>query len=335
MATARRLVVLALLALPFLAAPSGALAGKGTGSIGDQIVLSGTVIVPRGQTVDEVVVLRGRAVILGVALGDVVVLDGPIVVQGQVSGSVVAVNGPVSIGPNAQIRGDVLASGAVRIEEGAKVNGVMRQHAAFTWRAATRAVGRFATWLAVSVSLLVLGLLMVLVTPRGMDAAFEAFRTGPWASLGWGLAVAIGLPVLAVAAIATLIGLPLGLGILLALALVYSIGYALAAWAIGRLLWRPPRSRAVAFLLGWVVLRSLALIPYVGSVTWAVGAVYGLGTLSVATWRARPARGKHRERRAVPPEMAPLEPEPEPVTVPEPRSVPPAEDIQVREEMGL
>jgi hypothetical protein len=313
--------MLGLLASGLLLVASPAAAREPAASQGDQIVLSGTVTVPRGQVVDEVVVLHGRAVIQGVALGDVVVLDGPVVVQGQVSGFVVAVNGPVTLGPNAQVRGDVMASGAVRIQEGAKVSGTVRQHATFTWRAATRAVGRFATWLAVSVSLLALGLVAILVAPRGADAAFEAVRTAPWATLGWGLAVAVGSPALAIASIATLIGLPLGLGVALALALAYSLGYALSAWALGRLLWRPPRNRALAFLFGWAILRAVALIPYVGAVTWVAGAVYGLGALSVATWRAREAGGKHRERRAAREVVVPV---PE-ITVEE----------QIKEEMGL
>ena len=42
-------------------------------------MLSGTVTVPRGRSVGEVVVFHGRAVVAGVVVGDVVVLDGPVV----------------------------------------------------------------------------------------------------------------------------------------------------------------------------------------------------------------------------------------------------------------
>src|ERR671925_168359 len=75
----------------------------------DLIVLSGDVNVHRGEDVGEVVLLHGTATIAGVVHGDVVVLDGHIDVTGQVSGAVVSLNGPVTIGPNAQVLGDVIA----------------------------------------------------------------------------------------------------------------------------------------------------------------------------------------------------------------------------------
>jgi hypothetical protein len=299
MSTARRsfflfAMVASVLAFAFVAP---ALAAEGPAAHPDQIVLSGNVNVPRGKEVGEVVVLHGTVQIGGVADGDVVLLDGNIVVQGQVSGSVIAVNGTVSLGPNAQVGGDVIARGAVLVSEGAIVTGSVREHAVFAWRTPISAFGRFASWLAVTVSTLVLGLLLLLIAPRGADAVFGAARTAPWASLGWGVAAFVGLPVLGVAALASLVGLPFGLELLLGLAFLFSVGYAYFAWTLGRLLWRPPRNRAIAFAFGWSIVRAVALAPVVSGITWAVGAAFGLGAMTVATWRARQAGGRHREGR--------------------------------------
>ncbi len=120
-------------------------------------------------------------------------------------------------------------------------------------------------------------------------------RRGP--RLGWGVAAFAGLPLLGIVALVSLVGLPLGLALLLALALLFSVGYAYSAWAIGRLLWRPPRNRALAFLFGWLFVRVIALAPVVSGISWALGAVFGLGAVAVAVWRARQAGGKHREGR--------------------------------------
>jgi hypothetical protein len=264
------------------------------------VVLSGAVHVLGGQEVGEVVVLRGSVLVEGVVHGDVVMVSGKVVVLGQVGGSVIVVDGSADLGRDAQVGGDVIASGDVNVGEGAKVGGRIRGHAAFTLRGPLRAVGRFLPWLAVSVSSLLLALLLILVAPRGADAVFDAARTAPWSSLGWGLGLFLGVPAVSVAAIATLVGLPLGLVVVLALAFVFSLGYACSAWVIGRLLWRPWRSRALAVLFGWMILRAIALIPYAGGATWVAGAAYGLGTMSVATWRARAVGGKHREGRAQP-----------------------------------
>jgi hypothetical protein len=51
---------------------------------------------------------------------------------------------------------------------------------------------------------------------------------------------------------------------------------------MGRLVLRPPRSRYVAFLVGWAILRVLALIPFVGGLLWVLASILGLGLLFVA-----------------------------------------------------
>jgi hypothetical protein len=274
----------------------------------DQIVLSGTVEVPRGNQVGEVVVLHGSARIDGVALGDVIVLDGGIIIEGQVSGSVIAMDGSVKLGSSAHVGGDVTARGRIAVSEGAVVDGRIRQHAAFTWRTPASLFGRFATWLAVSVSTLILGLAIVFVAPRGVEAAFDAARSAPWFTAAWAAGLGVGIPILAVLAMASLVALPLGLAVVLALALAAFAGYALAGYALGRLVWTNPERQVVAFLVGWGALRLVALVPFVSGVTFFLAAALGLGTAAVATWRARSERGKHRERRvAVPSEPVPEE----------------------------
>lgn len=306
MSTARRLLVFPLALTAVLAAP-GALARVAAAQGADAprlegpdlILLSGTAAVPRGTTVGEVIVLHGRAQIDGVALGDVVVLDGPVDVDGQVSGSVIAVDGRVALGPHAQIGGDVRARGRVHLTEGARVAGEVREHTAFTWRTPIGALGRFAGWLAVSLSTLALGLVLVLLVPRGLDAVGEVARTAPWTSAGWALALTVGLPVAVVLLGASLVGLPLALGVLLGTMLLGSVGYVVTMHAIGRLLWAAPRNRALAFLLGWAIARAVGLIPYVSGITAVLAACFGLGAALVATWRARAPGGKHREGKTV------------------------------------
>jgi len=274
----------------------------------DQIVLSGTVEVARGNQVGEVVVLHGSARIDGVALGDVIVLDGGIIIEGQVSGSVIAMDGSVKLGSSAHVGGDVTARGRIAVSEGAVVDGRIRQHAAFTWRTPVSLFGRFATWLAVSVSTLLLGLAIVFVAPRGVEAAFDAVRSAPWFAAAWAAGLGVGIPILAVVAMASLVALPLGLAVVLALALAAFAGYVMAAYALGRLVWTAPDGRVVAFLVGWGALRLVGLIPFVSGVTFVLAAALGLGAAAVATWRSRSGRGKHRERRAaVPPEPVPEE----------------------------
>ena len=82
------------------------------------------------------------------------------------------------------------------------------------------------------------------------------------------------------------IAIPLGLFLLLAFALLYTVGYVAAAHALGRRLVAPPKSRFVAFLAGWAILRALALIPVIGGLVWMLAAIFGLGVLWVAARRS-------------------------------------------------
>jgi len=294
MATFRALVVCALTVVFGVSLAPAALAA---GEANDQIVLTGAVTIPRGADVGEVFVVRGSARIDGVAHGDVVVVDGSIVIRGQVSGDVVAVDGRVVLASSAQVNGDVSARGVVAVARGAQVGGRIRQHVAYGWRTPIDAVGRFASWLAVSVSTLLLGLLLVLLAPRALDSVAGVARSSVGRSAGWGLALAVGVPVFVVLLLASLVALPLGLVTLLAFGFVGFVGYVLAAYAIGRSIRPSPANRAGVFAVGWAILRAVAAIPVVSGVTFALAAAYGVGAAAVTTWRARATAGRHRGQR--------------------------------------
>jgi cytoskeletal protein CcmA (bactofilin family) len=311
MPTARRLLPLALVVACLLAPETAAAQGSSDPELRDQIVFYGDVLVRRGEQVGEVVVMRGRVLVAGVVRGDVVVLNGRIQVTGQVSGSVVMVSGPVALGSSSHVRGDVISGEEVALEEGAKVDGDIRQDVTFALNRPIEELGRFAPWVAVWASALALGLVLLLIAPGGADAVAGAARSAPWASLGWGVAASLLLPVLGALAVVSLVWLPLGLGLLGALFLLYSVGIAWSAFALGRLLWREPRGRVLAFAFGWAILTALAAIPRVGGVMWVAAAVVGLGAMTVAAWRARRREprtgGRHRASGKMPePSVVPM-----------------------------
>ena len=262
----------------------------------DQIVLSGAANVPRGTRAGEVVVFHGRASVSGVVYGDVVVLDGPIVIGGLVSGSVVALNGPIRLTADAQVGGDVLGAEAVRIESGATVNGTVRETVGFTLQGPLAALGILLGSVAIGLSTLLLLALLLVIVPRGADRVATAARTAPLASAGWGVLLALGLPLVAVAAMVTIVGLPLGLAVLLAMSLLFLVGYAWAVFAVGRLMVREPRSRWLAMLAGWAVAAAVGLVPFLNLAAWTLGGMFGFGAMTVAVWRARAPRkvGRHR-----------------------------------------
>jgi hypothetical protein len=292
--------LLALTGAPALAqSPSP---GAETKEPADLVVLSGRVTVDRGEALHEVVVVRGRVHVAGVVTGDVVVLDGPIQVTGQVSGSVVALDGQVVLGSTAQVGGDVLAGGEVTVGVGATVEGDVRRNVRFA--IPLEAVGRLVGWLAVAVSTLLLGIALLLLAPRALDRVHQAATTAPVACGTWGLATAILVPAVGVALLPTVLGIPLGLSLLLAIAPLAFLGDAWAAFVLGRMLVRHPRPRVLAFGAGWAILRVVGLVPVVSGVAFALGSVFGTGAAVVALWRARgrDRAGRHRPGYAPPDE---------------------------------
>lgn len=270
------------LAFLLLAAPASAQESHEN----DQVVLTGEISIEEGRTVDSVVIFNGPATIAGVVDGPVVAFNGDVEISGTVEEDVVVFNGAVTVRSGAEIGGDLNTREAPVIEDGATVRGEIRRRAFDFDRGPFPFFARVAVWVAVSASMLALGLLLVLLFPRAMDAIALAWQTGMGGSIGWGLLLLVGLPILGVLFAITIVGIPLGVGLLLALALLYATGYAVAGWILGRQLIKPPTARALAVLVGILLLRLIALIPVVGGIVGALAAAFGMGAIAVASWRA-------------------------------------------------
>jgi hypothetical protein len=287
--------VAACLFLGFVILAPGALAQDDDGpDTDDQIVLTGRLVVPEDETVQKAVIFSGDAVIDGTVAESLVVFNGRTEITGSVGKDVVVFNGDVVLRSGSRVGGDVISLENPRIEEGATVEGSVDDLATRWNLTDITFAGRFASWLAFTVSTLVLGLVLLLLAPRIDSASVWALRDRRGATIGFGFLVFVLLPIVAALLIATIVAVPLGLFLLFALGLVYSIGYVVGALSLGRLVVKEPTSRYVAFLVGWGALRVIALVPFLGGIAWLVVTVLGLGTLWVAARREpREVRGRH------------------------------------------
>jgi hypothetical protein len=185
----------------------------------------------------------------------------------------------------AQIDGDLVTSETPTVEQGATVTGDQQRVSTRFDAGAVGVASRFAWWLGYSVSTLFLGLLLLLIGPALDTAIVRAIRERMGASIGWGALVFFLLPIVAVLLLVIVVALPLGLFMLLALGLLYTVGYVVGAHAVGRLLVKQPTSRFLAFLAGWAILRAIGLIPVLGGLVWVLASIVGLGVLWVASRR--------------------------------------------------
>jgi cytoskeletal protein CcmA (bactofilin family) len=268
-----------------LVVPAFASAAGGKGK--DQIVVTGSVDVPKDRTVHTVVIVDGPATIAGHVTGDVVAVHGKVTLSGQVDGDVSTVTKRARLLPGAHVRHDLLYGDKKPIvDSGATVDGKTKHESwnkvssSFAW-----AFGLL-IWLGVTLSALILGLLLVALVPRVVEAAWEAAESSLGPVIGIGAGLFVGFPLVALLIAATVFGLPLSLLLFLALLPVYALGYVTAAWLVGRRVLSGPRGRFVPLLVGLLILRVLALIPFLGALVGIAATTLGLGALGIAAWRA-------------------------------------------------
>jgi hypothetical protein len=277
----------ALLALLALTAP--AFAAEPRGETDEAIVVvNGDITVESGETVEGVFIAHGDARIAGRVDGDVVVAAGDVLLRGRVDGNLITISGRARLLPGASVGGDLTyGDEPPRVAPAATVSGSIQEE---DWSDSIDFlpfVGAFVFWLAVGVSSAVLGILLLLIAPRAADAVFERARDRIGPVIAIGIAIFIVLPIAAVLAAITLVGLPLAVGIGLALLPLAAIAYVAAAWALGRAIVKPPRERILSFLAGLAILRAAALIPILGLLVSFAAVIVGLGLLGSAIGAAR------------------------------------------------
>jgi hypothetical protein len=273
----RRPVLFAMLLLCWLLPAANAAAADD-----DRIVLVGSVAVDRDETVQDLIVVDGDVTIRGNVTGDVVVVDGDVTIRGSVAGDVVAVTGLATLGQRGRVAGDlVYGDDKPVLAPGSRVAGNVEK---FKIGDAS-AIAAIGLWIGFTISLLLLGIVLLLLAPRAGDAVARAGRDKPLIAALVGLGALILLPVIAIVACITIIGLPLGIVLLLLILPLYAVGYLSAALIVGRLILKQARIRA--FVVGLVILQLLTLIPFVGGLVGLLATIFGLGALMIALFSAR------------------------------------------------
>jgi hypothetical protein len=272
-----------------LCAPA-VLAAEPAAADGSLIVsVNGSLDVPADQHLDAVVVIDGTARIGG-TVDTVVVAGGSATLTGATVGTVVVLDGTVDLAAGTTVTGDVRTlRGAVTQESGAVVQGSVT--------ALDGDLAAFALLMIPVFIVLVLGLGIAGIVAALLVAAFgarqvrdvEALISGrPGHVLVAGIAGMVLLPLLAILLLATVIGAPIGFGLLFVLlpALAF-LGWLVAAIWIGDWLVagtrgsREPGNPYLAAVIGVIVLALVGIVPFVT----AIATLFGFGALLLAAWR--------------------------------------------------
>ncbi len=276
----RRSSLIALIALCWLLPAANAFAQDKDGD--DRIVVVGSVLVDRDETVGNVFVVDGDVTVRGTVTGDVVVVDGDVTIRGTVEGSVFTVAGLATLGRAGRIQGDLVYADEEPIQTpGSQVAGDVDKFDI----GKAGILGAIGAFIAITISMFLLGLLLLLLAPRAADAVARTAKAKSLVSFGVGLLAFFLIPSIAFAALFTVVGIPLGFILLLLVIPLYAISYATAAFALGRRILKG--ARILAFLVGLVILGLLTLIPIAGGLIGFLAVVYGLGLLLMTLFHAR------------------------------------------------
>jgi cytoskeletal protein CcmA (bactofilin family) len=287
-----------------IAHPAGAQDSGGDPERDRPISVTGGLVVAEGESVDgpavsangdaridgrvngAVYVGRGDLRVDGRVSGDALVVDGDALISGRVDGSVTVLNGKATVRPGANVRGDVASRTSPTAARGS-VRGHVEKLDVDSLFAGFVVVILAVLWLAVTLSTAVLGLLFVWLFPRAADAVVVAGRR-VWASFFLGLFLGVIAPILGLAIMASVVGIPLGFAVLGTLAVLVPLGYVASALSFGRLMVHRSGTggRLGAFFAGFGILRFGALVPGLGFIIGFFFATYGFGSVIIAAWRA-------------------------------------------------
>jgi cytoskeletal protein CcmA (bactofilin family) len=261
-----------------------------TGNVGGDVVMTGGRLeVTSSARINGSILLAGAQLDMrGQVAGDINGLVGTSSIGGSVTGAVDLSTGNLTIANTARIDGPVTVTGKqeASVASGAEVPGGVTHNTVSPWGGDQSPLQSASGGLLRTLWMLVTGGLIVLVTPR---LAQRLGRNGQQLipAVPLGLLAMIALPIVAVALMATVIGFPAGLVVLVLLGVALYLTQAVAGMAIGRFIL--PRSwddgsRGYLLLtttLGIILIAVFRFLPlpWIWAIASAVVTMWGLGSM--------------------------------------------------------
>ena len=259
------------------------------------------------ESAEAVVVIGGSAKVSGKVREAVVVIGGDAEVDGEVGDAVVAVLGGVKINPGAVIHGEIVSvGGKVEVATGAHVQGQTQEvdlgglrldkipkglkdwfvHCALKFRLLAPQVGW--VWF-VAAAFFLIYLLITLALPRPVTICVDEITRRPMTTLFIGLIAKLLVPLVVLLLLVTGVGIVVVPFLQAALIAGALIGKAALMQYLGRQIGRQFGSEAlqkplVAFLMGWILITLVYMIPILSLVVFGVTSVWGIGIAITATF---------------------------------------------------
>ncbi len=258
--------------------------------------VNGTVDLPAGESVDVLVAVNSETQVAGSVRDTLVVVNETATVSGDVGNEVFVYNGNIRLEPSARIGGDITLVNSDLVQaDGAVVSGrVVERAGAEVARELSRVAQAvsFIAWIGMTVLFVVVALAWAAVGGRQLSGMAGLLAARPELAVAWALVFWIAAPLVAVVAMITVIGLPLGLAILIVLLpLLWTLGYVVTGTRLGLFIddlrgaTTDLEHPYLAAVVGIAVLQLVGLVPWVGGFVVVLAGLFGAGVIVVHAWR--------------------------------------------------
>ena len=222
-----------------------------------------------------------------------------ITITGKISGKADLLAERIVIASGASIAGDLIyrSDAEPEIAEGATIEGKIRRieidkSDLSVIGFSILGIGMFIT-LSWTVAMLLLIVIVQLAFPNFMVAAAGQLQTNLWSSLGRGITGLLLTIALTGLLFASILAIPIGIALLLAIAVVWLLGLVAVSNYIGLLIRRGKRASVntrFSDQIGWViagalVLGVITLIPFVGGTVAGLAIAGGFGAAAAELWK--------------------------------------------------
>lgn len=260
--------------------------GTGTTTVSPEARIAGSVLAGAGTL--DIYGSVGKGITAG---------SGNITINNRVGGDVMVAAEMLSFLPKSSVTGDVTywSENEASVASGVVMAGDLVRHE-IPKQEEPKMIGKksmiagatmfggiaFAGVMVAGLTLFVLGLILMALLPKFTERTVALMQKNPWGSFGLGIVTVIMLPVLAVTAMITVVGFPIGMFLFMALSLLCLVGHIYAALFIGKGIFTKSKAEvhhAWHLLVGLVILGLLTLIPILGWLAKGIFVLIGTGAI--------------------------------------------------------
>jgi cytoskeletal protein CcmA (bactofilin family) len=252
------------------------------------VSVKGDITFPAGETADSLIVIEGTATVEG-DVKSVYVVNGTVNFVGSRTDGIVAIASKVNLDSGSVVAGDIrVIATTVDQAAGATIEGRINNGLDLARAALFIGPALFILYIGFVIAAIGAALLLAGLASRQVRSAEALISHEPGTAFVAGLGGLIAIIVVATLAIVTIVGIPLGLGILLGfLPVVAFAGYLVTGIWIGDWILRqvsPGHTQErpyLAAVVGILILSVVTLIPVVGGLV----SFLGMGAVVLLMWR--------------------------------------------------